>query len=42
MNFEDETNILWNKMGEYVKRIVKEILGKSRGKAHFVIRILGG
>ena len=32
MNLEDETNILWNKMGECVKRITKGILGESRGK----------
>ena len=34
-DLEDETNILWNKMGECVKRIVKEILGESRGKCPF-------
>ena len=27
-NLEDETNTLWNKMDECVKRITKEILGE--------------
>ena len=34
-DLEDETNILWNKMCECVKRIAKEILGESRGKDPF-------
>ena len=34
-DLEDETNILWNKMGECVKRIAKGILGESRGKCPF-------
>ena len=34
-DLEDETNILWNKMGECVKRIAKGILGESRGKGPF-------
>ena len=34
-DLEDETNILWNKMGEYVKRIANEILGKLREKCPF-------
>ena len=34
-DLEDETNILWNKMGECVKRIAKGILGESRGKCSF-------
>ena len=31
-DLEDETNILWNKMDECVKRIAKGILEESRGK----------
>ena len=38
-DLEDETNLLWNKMGECVKRIANEILGESRGKG---LRIPGG
>ena len=34
-DLEDKTNILWNKMGECVKRIAKGILGESRGKGSF-------
>ena len=34
-DLEDETNILWNKMDECVKRITKGILRKSRGKGPF-------
>ena len=34
-DLEDETNILWNKMDECVKRIAKGILGESRGKCPF-------
>ena len=34
-DLEDETNILWNKMSECVKRIAKEILGESRDKSPF-------
>ena len=35
-DLEDETNILWNKMSECVKRIANEILGESRGKGQFL------
>ena len=34
-DLEDETNILWNKMDECVKRITKGILGESKGKCPF-------
>ena len=34
-DLEDETNILWNKMGECVKRIAKGVLGESREKGPF-------
>ena len=34
-DLEDETNILWNKMGGCVKRIAKANLGESRGKDPF-------
>ena len=34
-DLEDETNILWNKIGECIKRIAKGILGESRGKCPF-------
>ena len=35
LDLEDETNILWNKMGECVKRITKEIFGEPRKKSSF-------
>ena len=35
-DLEDETNILWNKMGECVKRIAREFLGSRGENAHFV------
>ena len=34
-DLEDETNILWNKIGECVKRIAKGILEESMGKGLF-------
>ena len=34
-DLEDETTILWNKMGECVKRIAKGILEESRGEDPF-------
>ena len=34
-DLEDETNILWNKIGECVKRITKGILGESRKKCPY-------
>ena len=34
-DLENKTNILWNKMGECVKRIEKGVLGVSRGKCPF-------
>ena len=32
---EDETHIVWNTMGECVKRITKGIFGELRGKGQF-------
>ena len=34
-DLKDETNILWNKMGNCFKRIAKEMLRESRGKGSF-------
>ena len=33
-NFEEETTAMWNQMANYTRKVVKAVLGESKGKRH--------
>ena len=34
-NFEGETASMWNHMADYIRKVLKEVLGELKGKRHY-------